>query len=120
MLFRAKEFSGAYYVVGYAVECGLKACIAKGVKKHDFFPNKKTVERAYTHNLSELLVLAQLEQERARTSQADLAFAANWVLTITWSEASRYRVWAESDCKELMSAIMNKDHGVMPWLKKHW
>lgn len=40
-LLRAKEFSGAYYLVGYAVECGLKACIAKGVKKHDFYPGKR-------------------------------------------------------------------------------
>ncbi len=28
-LLNAGEWSGAYYLAGYAVECGLKACIAK-------------------------------------------------------------------------------------------
>jgi HEPN domain-containing protein len=119
-LFRAKEFSGAYYLVGYAVECALKACIAKRVKKYDFYPNRKTVEKAYTHNLNELLSVANLEQERTATAQADLGFATNWDFTVRWSEASRYVEWDEADCRELMNAIMDKDHGVMAWLKKRW
>lgn len=119
-LLRAGEVSGAYYLVGYAVECGLKARIAKGVKRHDFYPERKTVEKAYTHNLKELLVTANLEQAQRETAQDDLLFARNWDLTIRWSEASRYNLWDEQACRELKSAIMGKDHGVMPWLKKHW
>ncbi|MGB7136749.1 MAG: HEPN domain-containing protein [Acidobacteriaceae bacterium] len=45
VLFRAKEFSGAYYLAGYAVECALKACIAKQYRQHDF-PDRKTVSVA--------------------------------------------------------------------------
>ena len=120
ILFRAKEFSGAYYLIGYAMECGLKACIAKRVKRHDFYPNRKTVERAYTHNLNDLLALANLEQDRATTAQSDSVFARNWDLTLRWSETSRYTTSNEGDCRELMNAIMEKDHGVMPWLKKRW
>jgi HEPN domain-containing protein len=120
VLLRAKEFSGAYYLAGYAVECALKACIAKGVNKHDFYPSRKTVEKAYTHNLNDLLSLANLEQERILTAQIDFAFATNWDFTVRWSEASRYVEWNEADCRDLMNAIMNKHHGVMPWLKKRW
>lgn len=29
-------WSGAYYLAGYAVECGLKACIARRVREFDF------------------------------------------------------------------------------------
>lgn len=29
-LLQAERFDGAYYLAGYAVECALKACIAKG------------------------------------------------------------------------------------------
>lgn len=119
-LLRAKEFSGAYYLVGYAVECGLKACIAKRVKRHDFYPDKETVRNAYTHNLKGLLGLTNLEQELRATSQSDPVFARNWDLTVRWSEASRYNAWNEASCRELMSAIMEKDHGVMPWLRKRW
>ena len=35
-LFAAGEYSGAYYLAGYAVECALKACFAKNVKQYDF------------------------------------------------------------------------------------
>ena len=28
--------AGAYYLMGYAVECALKACIAKQTKRYDF------------------------------------------------------------------------------------
>jgi HEPN domain-containing protein len=33
ILFAAGESSGAYYLAGYAVECALKACFAKHVKR---------------------------------------------------------------------------------------
>lgn len=119
-LARARQFSGAYYLAGYAVECGLKACIAKSVRRHDFYPNKRTVEKAYTHNLNELAALANLDQARGLMAQSDPVFARNWDLTVRWSESSRYSLWDEQACREIMNAIMERDHGVMPWLKKHW
>jgi len=120
VLLRAKEFNGAYYLVGYAVECGLKASIAKKVKKHDFYPDREIVKNAYTHNLKGLLGLTVLEQELRLAAQSDPVFARNWNLTIIWSEASRYTASNEADCRELMNAIMEKHHGVMSWLKKRW
>jgi HEPN domain-containing protein len=36
ILFDAGEYSGAYYLAGYSVECALKACFASGVKRFDF------------------------------------------------------------------------------------
>ncbi len=33
-LLAAGQFSGAYYLAGYAVECGLKACILAHIEKH--------------------------------------------------------------------------------------
>ena len=53
---------GAYYLAGYAVECALKACIAKRTQEHDF-PDKKLVNDSHTHNLKELLRLAELKTE---------------------------------------------------------
>lgn len=46
VLLRAKEFNGAYYLSGYAVERGLKACIAKLVRKHDFYAKKQSAAQA--------------------------------------------------------------------------
>lgn len=39
-LLDAGLYDGAYYLAGYAVECGLKACIAKKTKRHEFPPDK--------------------------------------------------------------------------------
>jgi HEPN domain-containing protein len=40
---------GAYYLAGYAVECALKACIAKRTREHDF-PEKESKD-FYIHDL---------------------------------------------------------------------
>jgi HEPN domain-containing protein len=42
VLFANGCWSGAYYLAGYAVECALKACIAKGTERHEF-PDLKRV-----------------------------------------------------------------------------
>ena len=52
---------GAYYLADYAVECALKACIAKNVKQHEFPPPQKVVgESYYTHDRNKLLVTTGL------------------------------------------------------------
>ena len=37
-----KCYEGAYYLLGYAVECALKACIARQTKAFDF-PDRKLI-----------------------------------------------------------------------------
>jgi hypothetical protein len=58
-LFAAGLPDGAYYLAGYAVECALKACIAKRTREHDF-PDKKLTNESYTHSLVDLMRTAQL------------------------------------------------------------
>src|SRR5262249_10273775 len=36
VLLDAGHSAGAYYLVGYAVECALKACIARSTRRYDF------------------------------------------------------------------------------------
>ncbi len=119
ILFRAKEFSGAYYLAGYAVECAMKACIARQYRQHDF-PDRKIVNDSYTHELQKLAKVAGISEERLQRSNEDDVFQKNWALMTLWSEESRYRATAQADCRLLLDAIMDKDHGIMPWLKKYW
>lgn len=44
---------GAYYLAGYAVECGLKACIAKETQRGEF-PDRRRVNDSHTHNLEDI------------------------------------------------------------------
>ena len=54
VLLRENQPSGAYYLAGYAIECALKAIIAKQFRG-DEIPDKALVNRVDTHDLSELL-----------------------------------------------------------------
>ena len=80
---------GAYYSEGYAVEWALKACIAKRTRRHDF-PDKKDIDASYTHNLKDLIKVANLEVARLYEANRDPIFRNNWDLVPQWSEHSRY------------------------------
>lgn len=113
-------FDGAYYLLGYAIECAFKACIAKKTKQYDFPPDRKIIEAIYQHDPSKLLKASGLESEHKREIQANVDFADNWKIVQLWSEHSRYRVGrSEAEVKSFFSAVVSNE-GVLPWLKKYW
>ena len=113
------HYDGAYYLAGYAVECALKACIAKKTQRHDF-PDKKLAEESYTHDLTKLIRVAKLEDQLNAAIAVDDTFAEHWVITRRWSEAARYEVITQEPAKNLYHAIVDRKHGVLSWLKKFW
>lgn len=118
-LLAAGFWDGAYYLSGYAVECALKACIAKATQRYDF-PDKKSVDASYTHNLRDLIKVANLELARLEEARADAHFRNNWDLVQQWSEHSRYRRHASEMAEALLNAVSDRKHGVMRWIKRHW
>lgn len=88
-LLKANCPAGAYYLAGYAVECGLKACVAKQTRRHEF-PELKRVKQSWTHNLRELISVAGLERDFNTRIQASRQFESNWGLVKDWEEAKRY------------------------------
>lgn len=119
VLLDAGLHSGAYYLAGYAVECALKACIAKHTQKYDF-PDKKIVEASHTHDLAKLVGLAKIKPLQEKVGGTNTTFQAYWDVAMAWSEQSRYRLSGQRDAEELINAITNKQHGVMPWLMGLW
>ena len=112
-------FDGAYYLAGYAVECAIKACIAKETQRSEF-PEKKRVVDSHTHNLKELLKLAHIEDERTARARTDEDFRKNWDVVLSWSEQSRYwRLSAES-AQKLLNAVGDRRYGAISWVKLHW
>ena len=113
-------YEGAYYLAGYAVECALKAYIAKQIREHDF-PDKKLVNDSYTHDPSRLLGLSGLRgaYDQAANSAPDLKF--NWTVVKDWSERDRYAVAVdEQRARNLFEAITNDPHDILTWLKPLW
>jgi hypothetical protein len=118
-LFRARQYAGAYYLAGYAIECALKACIAKQTREHDF-PDRKTVNDSYSHNLDQLLRVAGLDDDLTRETERDPDFGVHWSLVKDWSEESRYRRTARRDADDLIQAVSNRRHGVLKWIRERW
>ncbi len=110
---------GAYYLAGYAVECALKACIAKGTQRHEF-PDKRKVDSSYSHNLRELLRVAGLEDARLEHAGRDPDFRKYWDAVESWSEQSRYRRHPLESAQALLVAVSDRRHGVISWIKLHW
>lgn len=110
---------GAYYLAGYAVECGLKACIAKATRRHDF-PDRRIASASYTHDLPALIKVAGLEAELQAEIDRDRVFEQNWAIVKDWSEESRYQTTNRAKAHDLYWAIAGRQHGVMRWLRQRW
>lgn len=111
---------GAYYLAGYAIECALKACIAKKTGRYDFPPERKIVDQVYTHNLEVLLKAAGLETDWKRQIHGDRQFEVRWNIVKDWSEISRYSRNSEIQARDLYDAVTNRRYGVLRWLRQRW
>ena len=118
-LLNAGHWSGSYYLIGYAVECALKACIAKLTNQYDF-PDKDTVLKSYTHRIEALVEVAGLKVLRNADASANRIFDDNWQLVKDWNEQARYQRWTEAKARQLFTAVTDPTNGVLPWIMVHW
>jgi hypothetical protein len=120
ILIDGSRFSGAYYLLGYAVECALKACIAKQIKEHDF-PDKQLVLDSYTHNLEKLLRISGVKLMFDSLIKTNQSFEVNWNIVKDWTEGSRYdNNVSEVKARDLLNAVTDGTDGVLTWLKTVW
>ncbi len=120
-LLKARQYSGAYYIAGYGVECALKAIIAKkrGVRRYEFPENLKTSDY-YTHSFATLVKTAGIDNSLKAEMDANITFAANWREASAWRETSRYEKHTKQEAQSLITAIEEPTNGVMQWLKHFW
>jgi HEPN domain-containing protein len=115
------RWGGAYYLAGYAVECGLKACIMVHIETSGaIFLDRKFAEKCWTHDLEDLLALANLTQVLAADVVANRALAANWTIANIWDETSRYVQKTQAEAQTMYDAIAGKPDGVLPWIRIRW
>ena len=109
---------GAYYLAGYAVECALKACIAKKTKRHEFPPRRDYVDKVYSHRLETLLELAELKEQLKDDMNGNRVLAGNWLIVTEWNEGKRYVVSGLKG-RDLYEAVSGPN-GVLSWIKQRW
>ena len=114
------HYPGAYYLLGYAVECALKACIAKQVREFDF-PDRNLTAKSYTHTLRELLGTALLSRSLERDRTIYPGLGSNWEIAANWRVESRYRTnVSQAECRNLYDAVTDSASGILPWIKLYW
>jgi HEPN domain-containing protein len=119
ILLDAGKWAGAYYLAGYAVECGLKACIAN-LLKSEIFPERDFSDKCYVHDIEKLVALAGLKSKRDTDAVANAKLDACWGIVRAWRETSRYEQRTEADARALYEAITDDPDGVLPWIRLHW
>ena len=120
-LLAAKEWAGAYYLAGYAVEFGLKSCILAYVEKTSIiFEDRKYAEKCWTHNLEELVTLARLDESLGLAVAANPALEENWAVVKDWSELSRFQWTPHHKAKRLYRSVTDRADGMMTWITSHW
>ena len=113
-------YIGAYYLLGYSIECALKACIAKQTNKYDF-PDKKLSTDAYTHDLQSLIKLAGLTTDFELEKNTNPQFSLNWAIVKDWSETSRYdSSITPAQARDMYSACSSRTNGILTWIKRKW
>ena len=119
ILLANRRYAAAYYLAGYAVECGLKACIARQFKLYEF--PSRNAETRYRHGLEALAKNDRLAGALDRQKSSAPKFASNWSVVIDWSGQSRYKHdWSRQEAERLLSAITDVPDGVMEWIRQLW
>ncbi len=116
------RWSAAYYVAGYAVECGLKSCVLVrlAATPEVIFDDRRFSEKCWTHGIFELVKIADLEPARLADAAVNPVLGRNWLVVNDWTEKARYQATSHQRSKSLYNAITDTAHGVMPWIRARW
>lgn len=121
-LLSAGNWASAYYLAGYAVECGLKSCVIDRVSREPelVFIRKMYSADCWTHELAKLMELAGLESTLRADINTNARLGANWLIVQGWNERSRYEMRAQADAESLYNAIADNVNGIMQWIRVRW
>jgi hypothetical protein len=116
------RWSAAFYLVGYAVECGLKSCVLARIAAHPevIYEDRKFSNDAWTHDIESLLVVADIKTDRDTDAAANLALYQNWQRVKDWNEKSRYEQKTQPQARRLFDAVVDPNDGVMQWIRARW
>lgn len=119
LLLDGGAYGEAYYLTGLAVECAIKACIARATEEFEF-PEMKRVQDSWHHDLAKLLNTAGLTGELTKRIAGDKPFEANWLTVRDWKVDSRYEQKPEKEARSIYAAATDVTQGVIPWIEGYW
>lgn len=118
LLFENRRYSNSYYLYGYGIELGLKACIARQMIA-ETVPDKAVLRGFLDHEIGKLIGLAGLS-ESLKTERDNPEFDVRWSIVNEWSVDSRYDMIDVVTAAAMRDAIESPQFGVMRWLQQFW
>jgi HEPN domain-containing protein len=118
-LLKHRRYGGAYYLLGYVVECALKACISRRMRRFEF-PDRDLLKNIYTHRLLDLVKAAELSSQLESEKTTNKSFEVLWSVALQWSEQSRYERHTKQEAIELHKAVTDDNYGVLQWIRRYW
>jgi hypothetical protein len=118
LLFENRRYSNSYYLYGYGIELGLKACIARQMIA-ETVPDKAILRGFLDHEIGKLIGLAGLS-ELLKVERENPEFDIRWSIASEWSVESRYDMVDAVAAGAMKDAIENPQYGVMRWLQQFW
>jgi len=118
ILLENKQYDGCIYLAGYVIELALKARICK-ILDLDTFPDYPSFK---THKYDDLITLSGLEKA-FDNERKNSAFNKNWVKFSNWNVSIRYSTMStnnEKIAKEMISALVTDNNGILTWIKERW
>jgi hypothetical protein len=123
-LLKEARWAAAYYLTGYAIECGFKSCILRHLddtgaifRDHKYLTS---LAKCWSHDLVFLHQLADLEDEFGKARGANPTLEAYWGVVKDWKETSRYEERAEAESRAMYEAVANDPNGVFKWIQTRW
>lgn len=120
VLMSKRRYASAYYIAGYAVECGIKVCIARQFRKNTI-PDKNLVNNTYTHDFEKLMKTAGIFTQLVEDIAANADLYSSWNVVKDWKPEIRYTTSVTRlEARDLIDAIENQQNGIIQWLTQHW
>jgi hypothetical protein len=116
-LLGAQRYAGAYHAGGVALECALKARIARFIEAEEF-PDLKLAREAWDHDPRKLLALGDLLR---LMRAAPPSVQTNWATMKDWTVESRYTHTVNpATVAAFVDALDHPTDGVITWLRNHF
>lgn len=122
ILHQARDHTTAGYLLGYVVECSLKAVICRKLNLSEYpGSGSKHFDVFAIHDFDRLLMLAGYSEEITLSKSPGLF--NNWsILTKDWKPEVRYNntVYTQNNIDDKIIALEDTTDGFLVWIKKRW
>jgi len=121
ILFNSRDFDTAGYLLGYVVECALKASVCKRLNLNQYPDTGRHKDVFASHDFDRLLILSGHAKEIDLSVNPDLF--QNWsILTKDWKPETRYNenVYNDHVVKDKIIALEDRSNGFLSWIKRKW